>query len=229
MPEIRAFTTSDRVLILGTTGAGKSELEKAVLAATDAEHWLAIDQKRSFTPFGKRGKDWWLVGTPTGFLWRYPRIVFRPKPGYNNGSTMAFVLRRTYEKQVQTPKDKRQKSFIYVDEALKLTKDSKTAANELANIFVTGREIQLGVHIASQRPRYIPIECRSEANIIVTYTLGYEEDEVEVSKLLKGKVTVRELQSLEPYWFYMAIKKPGGQFEVAKYPPITIGEEKVSS
>lgn len=222
MPIIKPFTTSDRVLILGTTGAGKSNLEKGMLANTDAPSWLVIDQKRSFTPVGKRGHDWWLAGKPTGFVWRYPRIVFRPDSGYNNGQTAAYVLNREYERQVQTPEKKRKPKFIYVDEALKMTKDSKSAANELANIFVTGRELNLGVHIASQRPKWIPVECKGEANIIVIYALGYEEDEVEVSKIVKGKISVKELQELDEYHFFMAVKKPGGQFEVAKYPPVSL-------
>jgi hypothetical protein len=220
MSILKAPDFHERVLLLGDSGTGKTELLRQFLYYTNAERWLVLDNKRSFEPIGKANRDYVIVQTPTGWLWNYPHIVFRPRREFNTGQWGSYILEREYEKQVQTPKHKRQGKLIVIDEALWLAKAG--AADTLGRVQVTVRELQIGMWLCSQRTRWIPLEVKANATYIIVFPLGEEEDEKDVVRMTKGRLTVADLRDLEPYGFWLIRKLPGGKLTTEKFGPVAL-------
>lgn len=65
----------------------------------------------------------------------------------------------------------------------------------LAALAVAGRSLGVGLWCASQRTKWIPVEVRSEAWRWYVFYLADEEDEEEVVKFAKGRLTIAELRA----------------------------------
>jgi hypothetical protein len=220
MPILQVPDYHERVLFLGDSGTGKTELLRRFLYYTNAERWLVLDNKRSFEPIGQPNRDYVIVSTPYGWRWWFPRIVFRPNREYNTGAWGAWVLEREYEKQVQLPKDKREGKLIVIDEALWLAKAG--ASDTLGRVQVTVRELKIGTWLCSQRTRWIPLEVKANATYIIVFPLGEEEDERDVIRMSKGRLTLADLRNLPDFGFWVIRKFPGGRMEIHRFPGISL-------
>lgn len=209
-----------RVLFLGANGTGKSELARHMLVAGDYDY-VAIDTKGDFSP----PHEHVTIHTPDDWRWRvgYRHIVYRPTPEFMDGKPMGEILRRLYLRARST--GKRKPFVVYVDEALAICR-FPGAARWLQVAAVSGRGLKMGLWIASQRPRQIPVEIRSEAWIWYVFFLTYAEDEEEVVRYSKGQISVAQLESgTEDFAFWRMQRGHGGRILVRQFAPLRIEED----
>lgn len=103
---------------------------------------------------------------------------------------------------------------------------AKTGATTwLSSIAVSGRSLEIGLWLTSQRLAWIPVETRSEAWRIYIFYLASEEDEKEVIKLTKRRLSLDQLNALSADFSFYEIKRgTGGILQVTKFPPIQVKE-----
>lgn len=218
----------ERVVFLGENGSGKSEMALELLQYYD--EWVIFDTKHDTEP--RRTQKYTVISTPSDVRWKWAkRILYRPAPEYNNGVWLEEMTRRMYIRGQKTLKKKKgirkpqqtRPFILYIDEALMYAKLS--SAKWLANHAVAGRSLGIGLWVSSQRPKWIPVEVRSEAWRIYIFNLGYEEDEKEIVKVSKGKITVDELHAQTgDYSFYEIRRIKGGNKQVSHFPPMRLSE-----
>lgn len=213
-------TYKARVIFLGANGCGKSELAGHMLVAGEYDY-VAIDTKGDFSP----PHEHIVIRTPTDWRWRvgYRHIVYRPNPEFMDARSLAEVLRALYMRGRSS--GKRKPFVVYIDEALAVCKLG--AAKWLQIIAVSGRGLNMGLWIATQRPRQVPVETRSEAWIWYVFFLTYDEDEEEVTRYAKGQLTVDDLQTgTEDFAFWRMERGKGGRVLVHHFPPLLIEDEE---
>jgi hypothetical protein len=204
-----------RVLFLGANGSGKSALAAQMLAS--GYRWVVIDSKGDFPAV----RPFHVVRSPDGWAWRWPHehLLYRPAPEYNRGAWLDETLRRLF---VRAQKEGRKKPFVvYVDEALYLARTGHV--QWLSALAVSGRSLGVGLWTASQRPKWIPVEVRSEAWRTYVFYLQHAADEREVVADSKGLLTEEDMQAAAvDYSFYELKRGNAGRLEVRHFPPVRI-------
>jgi energy-coupling factor transporter ATP-binding protein EcfA2 len=211
----------ERLLVLGSNGSGKSVLVRELLGA-GYRRTISIDLKGDFVPL----QDHRVVREPDDWRgWRARHVVYRPRPPYDSGAPLDQVLWRLYHQAQRTYDSKRKVQpapfVVYVDETLALAHSRRTEG--LARIAVAGRALGLGLWCASQRPRWIPVEARSEAHRVYVFYLQYEEDERELLKLAKRQLSLEDLQRGWDKWSFWELRRSrtsAGRWEVRHMPPL---------
>jgi len=226
--QIEAPGYDSRLLLLGTSGSGKTRLLRELLAA-GYERWIAIDAKGDFWP---KGRDYRLLSRPPWEdpkAWGSDRILYRPATAdTRKGASLDAVLRWIYERQRARYDDRRRRPgpglILAVEEAFMLSRSGHTQA--LSDAAVSGRGLNLGLWVASQRPRWIPVEVRSESDRWFVFPLGYEEDEREVLRYAKGALDLDDLQEAgTAHSFWELVRKMGSSKVRAIWrPPLDIRE-----
>jgi hypothetical protein len=192
----------ERLLLLGKNGSGKSELTYEL---EWAGHYRSIyfDIKGDCTPrlvdvrgipykVVKRGDDSW------GFKNR--RVVYRPEPGsfWRTDAGWAQVLQREFDRAARQYDHKRKRAreprLIIIPEILLFGSRAQKVIGDIAS---GARQLGLGLWVETQRPRRIPVVVRSEAWRIYVFSLGYEDDELEVLKYGKGRLSLEQLRELD--------------------------------
>jgi hypothetical protein len=208
----------ERVLGAGSNGSGKSAFFRELLEAYP--RWVVIDLKGDFQPIGK----YKLVRAPDDtFGWKNDRVLYRPTPQYRTRFWLEAVFRRLYNRASKV--GKRQPFIVYVDETLLISK--LRAVQYLAALAVAGRSLGVGLWTASQRTKWIPVEIRSEAWRWYVFFLSDEEDEKEVVKFTKGRLTIEQLREYCRQYAFVEIMRAqqgGGEIMIrphARMPTLT--------
>lgn len=225
---LRAPSYEDRILFLGSTGTGKSQAARMLLGA-GYRRWVALDWKGDFNPIG----EYRLVEAPPWEdrrAWRADRLLYRPKSSeHRSARSMDSVLRWLFERAQDDydAKNRRPRAprIVYVDEALHLGKGRQTAA--LSDLATAGRSLGIGLWVGSQRPRWIPVEIRSEAFRWLIFFLAYTEDEKEVVRYAKGQLTEEQLQEgwqNHSFWELERLEDSTGRLRVRArhFPPLSL-------
>lgn len=204
---------------MGSNGGGKSKLAGQMLASGYPRS-VSIDVKGDFDP----PLDYDVLRSPSEWGWRNTdkHIVYRPKLEYMGGGWLNEVLFSLFERARK--KGKREPFVVYVDEGLYLSKTGHTQA--LAALAVSGRSLNVGLWVASQRPTWIPVEVRSEAWRWYVFYLAYEQDEREVLRYAKGRISLEQLQEGTANYSFWEIKrgeKSAGRLTINHFPPVRIG------
>jgi len=205
----------ERLLIVGENGTGKSELSYMLDLYGNYRKLIYIDYKGDCEPRG----PFTLVTKPDDrWGWsRGRRIVYRPRRGtyWHSDRGFEIVLTQVLHQAVRAYDNKRKRSrepvIVVIQEILLFGPRSQKVIGEMAS---GGRQLELGLWIETQRPKRIPVVARSEAWRIYAFPLGYLDDEDEVLKYAKGRLSIDAFRRLEdsiskedPHPFYELIRR----------------------
>lgn len=206
----------ERVLFIGANGTGKTTLARALL--DHVPRYVVLDSKGDFPT---RETDEIIADPTSRRVLRDPpdHLILRPDARRSGGRWLNYILRCCYERAQSEGRS--QPFVVYVDEALYLSRTGHT--HYLAALAVSGRSLGVGLWCSSQRSRWIPVEVKSEAWRWYIFYLGYEEDEKEVLRYAKGRLTLPDLQqSTEHHAFIEMRRDPAraGAMAVRRFPPV---------
>ena len=156
--------------------------------------------------------------------WKSQRVIYRPAPPYDSGPWITYFLDWTFKR---ARKEGKKRPFIlYLDEGGWMAYSGAKLA--MSRIAIAGRSIGIGLWIAAQRPRGIPVEVRSEAWRMYIFYLRNRKDRIEIMDNV-GEVWVtgdrlldeQDLsQTPEAYEFAEIRRAEGGRMVYRLMPPI---------
>lgn len=217
----------ERVFFLGSNGSGKTVLASNMLSYYP--RFVAFDVKGDLEIPNSKAL---VIKTPDDWHWqfypnKYKRIIYRPKPEYASGPWLDYVLRKLYYLAQKRAKQSTSWFVVYLDEALFMAKTGST--KWMSALAVSGRSLNVGLWITSQRPTWIPVEVRSEAWRSYVFYLKRKQDQKEIVDDSNGKVTYDILNELGVDHSFLEIKRgKGGRTEVTHYPPLRLQEESTT-
>lgn len=177
---------SDRVLFVGTTGFGKTELARFFLRGMNRV--VVIDPKHMIQWEGyRRGR-----GLPT--FGDDFHVIYRPR--LEDDFELAMLIHKL---------GKMKRLTIYCDELMSLVEMFPEATRQLEDVVRTGRERHVAVWSAMQRPRWVPIFFLSEAEVKFQFYLNDFADRERMSHFSTPEV----LDDLDYYqfWYYRVNQK----------------------
>lgn len=186
---------NERALLVGMTESGKSTLAEALLTQGRYPYIVIIDPKGTFKYPGA-------VATCPEDLGRLQReriIIYRPGYQYLTMGEYDRVLEWVY---------RRGNTFLYIDEVFGLSDNGYTYPYALKAIYTRGRELNIGVLAATQRPSGIPTYTRTESNILIAFELQEETDRKRMSATMGKEVYINPPKS-HTFWYYH--NKAGGK------------------
>lgn len=217
-----------RMLLLGATGSGKTVVASQLIEPYPRV--VIVDVKYDFPIPWEEGQYQVRDKPPNiGFVnalrWRFgrPRIVYRPKPPYDTGQHMSRFLDDLFNRartDFKRGNGRNPRPYIlYLDEAGWMSYQG--ARNAIARLAMTGRALDIGLWISSQRPRGIPVEVRSEAWIWLVFYLNSRDDRKEIVQYLDYRISEQDLESSTRDFEFWQIKKvEGGKREYKRFPPV---------
>ena len=188
---IRPIRVEERILIVGANGTGKSVAATQLLDSTSLPV-IAVDVKGDFELNQKasvirKPNDWRLGLLPNR------SYIYRPNLEYMDTDTWVLFFRTLWSRARKT--GKKHPFFLYIDEAQFLS--TGRVGREMANLAITTRSMGMGLIITSQRPRWIPVEIRTEAWRWFVYWLTYERDRKEVGEYTAGRLTPEDFDRID--------------------------------
>ena len=170
---------TERMMIVGRTGSGKTTLARFLLATTPYPRILVIDSKCTYG--GKSGEpEYEIVRTPRELQRipkRYDRIQYRPHPVHQHVSDYEAVYEWAYRQG---------KILVYSDE-LYLTMAGTHAPDWQRACITCGRELEVGMISATQRPRGIDPRVRTESEVKAQFELEEGDDVIAFWGRMRGK------------------------------------------
>lgn len=223
MAQLELPDYDERILVAGSNGTGKTIYLRALLSA-GYPRWVVFDFKGGFKPPPE--PRYVVIRDPRDRrLLSADRVLYRPSPGFKDRKWLEFAFKRIYAR-AQAVQRNHKRFIVVVDEALAISRARATLW--LGNLAVVGREWGVGLWIASQRLKWIPVEARSEAHRWVLFWLADEDDEREALKFAKGELTLEQLREHtgatpdgRPKFVELRRShKTGGRVLATAYPPV---------
>ena len=186
-------TANSRSIAVGTTGSGKSTLEKVVIRTKPFV--LAIDPKPSLglhTPLGHLS-GFALCRSPDELREKakqYHWLQYRPDPEFQNDETYDRIYYWAY---------KCGNRYVCTDE-LYLVQTGRFAGPGLMACITSGRERGIGMFHCTQRPTHIDQRCISECEYFYVFQLRKEEDRKRMADCAHFP-ELNEMVSGHNFWF----------------------------
>ncbi len=178
----------ERVVFVGATGSGKTELAKHLLRRLNRV--VVLDPKHTFRLEGfTRRKTLPLLGK------RF-QIIYRPDR--NDDERLADFLDDLLRIKHVT---------IYVDELQSLVLRFPVASEVLTDIVRVGRERFVSVWSSMQRPKRVPIFFLSEAEATFMFNLRRLEDRQYMAEYV-GDIAQDEIEQFNFWWAHVREKTP---------------------
>lgn len=166
---------SERVLIAGKTGSGKTWLARRLLARIP--RLVVIDPKSTLAD--------WNLKEPSDRDWNkfdrgeYGRYRIQSPVTSDLESWYDDLFGYLYECGELT---------IYIDEAYAVTPPGQKPGKWLSACYTRGREKGIGVWSSTQRPAWIPLFMLSEADWFLVFRLSLEQDRKRIAALAGDSV-----------------------------------------
>lgn len=211
LPDV-SLKRSDRAFFVGTTGSGKTSLAKLLLYRQP--HIAILDPKHRFTwgPAGLRG--WEKPPTVTSDLSEVLRhrgphpIIYRPDPPQMTTGCSRFFS-WVYS---------RGGTLAYVDEVLNITKPTWLSP-EYAKCLQLGRELEIGVWSATQRPARIPLVILTESEHDFIFRLRNPADRKRMAEYTDPAILTRNPDN-HAFWYFRDGEKGGPTMKIADLSPL---------
>jgi len=215
MPSLSLNTPGQHIVLVGSTGSGKSEFAQTLLNMRGSI--LAIDTQDSLDKLTevKTFHDPHGLGMRLKF---YKRLRYIPKGEYRDREWWNFVFETFLH---SSSKKKPRPRTLYIDEIYHIGYGI-SFPNQLPRAITTARQRKLSFVIATQRPRQIPMPVLSEASKIIVFYLSKFDDRKVISQFVRKdpKEMMRELEAQEDDYSFLVIDNRKGTYE--KYPPIKL-------
>lgn len=186
------LNTSDRGIVVGQTGSGKSIFMRellapltrlAVVAPSGTLHGDDIeDSEWNLKPWGKR--------TAIALKRGKPFRTLIEEPAGRNWNPTFERLRKAGD------------LVIYIDEIFAVVPPRRPIPTELHAIYTRGRKSGIGSWSATQRPSWVPLEILSEAQWYVCFRLMMDEDRRRMAGLM-GMEVMTGIREGDPYGFWI--------------------------
>lgn len=181
---------SERGVIIGATGSGKTTLAKAILGLY--RRTIAIDPKQTLGS-GDRGGGhlaWYALARTPRELERLAKKVdhvqYRPEMKYQNPQEWERIYDWIY---------RRGNTFVYTDEIFDIHHWSHPP-NSFRRCITSGRELGIGMLHATQRPRGVDRRILTEAERFYVFHLRDPDDQ----RFLKARMGEDRLASFS-FWY----------------------------
>lgn len=181
---------TERMLIVGTTGCGKTTLARNLLSHSHYPCILVIDPKCMYG--GKDGEPGYRMVRRPADLSRIPSrerlIQYRPDEDHSTVWDYDEVYRWAY---------RRRDIMIYTDETFAVM--HRTYSPDGLRACVTqGRELGVGMIFATQRPKGIDLRILTESELFAAFALRHRDDRKRVAEFMGEEV----MQPLPRYAFW---------------------------
>lgn len=161
---------SERASFVGTTGSGKTVLARHFLMR-GGDRVLAIDPKHTLViPEFKQGRKLPLLSKSF-------RIIYRPR--VDEDKKLAELIAESF---------KRGNIRIYVDELATMAKFFPRSTDLLEDVARTGRERNMSLWCATQRPRWVPLSFFTESEVWFVFLLRDPRDRAQVAGVVGEEV-----------------------------------------
>ena len=217
--QIRPIQPKERLLFVGANGTGKSIGAQQMMASWDGPI-VAIDVKRDFKLSQKatviRKPDDWRLG-----LMPNRSYIYRPDIQFMDSETWVTFFRALWIRARKY--GKKHPFFLYIDEAQFLS--TGKVAREMANLAITTRSMGMGFAVSSQRPKWIPVELRTEAWRWFIYWLSYLEDRKEVCQYSAGRLVPEDFDRIKVnhgFWLMQRSQNSPSDLEIGMCGPFTL-------
>jgi hypothetical protein len=177
------ISSSDRVVFVGHSGSGKTELAKYFLrmqtrvTVIDPKHTFRLDGFKINKSFSFRP---WVN--------QFQNVI---RPGRNDDDKLAEFLFSALKKKNNT---------IYVDELAVMEERFPESTQVLREIALTGRERKVSLWNAIQRPRGVPRVFFTETEVYFMFNLRSDEDRQYLTGFIGNEV--REQIPRFQFWYY---------------------------
>lgn len=182
----------DRALFVGTTGSGKTLAAGSLLVGQPDV--IVLDPKQQFEwPKGKEPANGIVTKNPKEVLAHAgpSPLVFRPS------LTMAKMGMEWFWRWVW----ERGNTLVYIDETTLLCKSRTILSDGMGRAIQQGRQRDVGVWCATQRPANIPIPILSESEHMFIFRLRNPADLKRMSDYSDPKV-MQDPSSGHDFWYY---------------------------
>lgn len=191
---------SDRWIIIGKTGSGKTEFCKYLLREV-ARKWpiVIIDPKELWLGKGKgRKASDWAQGKEIGTVDK-PHLIDKFNPKYRVQCIQPDDMDEDHRlARLCYTLLKRGDIFLFFDETEGLA-TATTVPAYMRKVWKTGRAWNIGTWACTQTPSGIPRIFKSQAEHFVVFKVGEQDAEIAADLV---KVTEDEIKRLKRYYYY---------------------------
>lgn len=179
--------SSERVLIAGKTGSGKTTLARKLLS--NIKRLVIVDSKSTLADWSQ---ETWQEQFNRTIRFKNPRVErLLPPAGKDPGGWYAKHFERMY---------KECNLLLYIDELFNMPNDTD-AQSWLRSLYTQGRERGIGVWSSTQRPKAIPLVALSEAEHFFIFQLNLLDDRKRIAEFA-GDAVLEQPPDDHGYWYY---------------------------
>jgi hypothetical protein len=200
LQEAHPVKPSERAVLVGKTGTGKSTLARRLLDGYT--HVLVLDTKQGCSDW--RGE---LIRDPAR-LSRHAEtptpLIVQPGAGYDNPAVYDAVCRWCLDRTNCT---------LYVDEVADLCRSYDPVW--LRRCLKQGRSQNVRVLVATQRPYSVPLDILSEAEHYCCWRLQLWDDRKRMAQLMGSEVEEQPDGPYTYWYYYVGDERPPAQYVLA--------------
>ncbi len=199
----------ERVLFLGTNGTGKTRLEEELLWAGNYPRWTVVDWKGDFQPIGphvRTERPPW----DDRRSWSQDRVLYQPRTQWDRAAgsidqVLLWVFAQAQDAYDRKRRRSRRPRVLVVTEAYRLSRTRHIQG--LSDCAVSGRALDLGLWLDSQRPVWLPVETRTEAWRWFLFYLSKGKDREEVLDYFSDALTLDDIERAKEQYSFHEVRR----------------------